>query len=65
MKTEARNREHGRSTVLGKELFIGYMPMSPERVSVGEEVGGGGGGGDGSGGGGGGGSFHVDEPEAK
>ena len=28
-------QKHGRSTVLGKELFSGFM--SPERVSVGEE----------------------------
>ena len=33
----SRNRKHDRSTVLGKEMFSGYIGMSPERVSVGEE----------------------------
>ena len=36
MQTAAQNRKHGRSTVLRKEMFLAYIWMSPERVSVGE-----------------------------
>ena len=36
-ETAAQNRKHGRSTVLGKEIFLGYIWMSPDRASVGEE----------------------------
>ena len=32
-----QNRKHGMSTVLGKETFLGYIWMSPVRVSVKEE----------------------------
>ena len=34
---DEENIKHGRSTVLGKEMFLGYIWMSPERVSVGEK----------------------------
>ena len=37
MKTAAWSRKRGRSTVFGKETFLGYTSMSPERVSVREE----------------------------
>ena len=37
MKTAAQNGKHGRPRVLGKEMFLGYSWMSPERVSVREE----------------------------
>jgi len=33
---DARNRKHGRSTILEKEMFLDFW-LSPERVSVGEE----------------------------
>ena len=29
--------KHGRALVLGKEIFLGYTEMNPERVSVGKE----------------------------
>ena len=31
IKTSARNRRHGRSTILGKEMLLDYIWMSPER----------------------------------
>ena len=34
MKTAAQNRKHGRCTVWGKEMFLGYTWVSPERVSL-------------------------------
>ena len=37
MKTAALNRKHGRSTVLGKEIFLGYISISPKRVPFGDE----------------------------
>ena len=37
MKTAAQNGKHGRSIVLGKEMFSGYTSTSPERVSVRKE----------------------------
>ena len=37
MKTVTQSRKHGRSIVLGKEMFSGYTSTSPERVSVREE----------------------------
>ena len=37
MKTAARNGKHSRSIVLGKEMFLGYISLSPEGVSVEEE----------------------------
>ena len=37
MKTAARNRNRCRSIVLGKEMFLGYTSVTPERVSVGDE----------------------------
>ena len=36
-ETAAQNREHGRSTVLGKEMFLRDIWTSPGRVSVREE----------------------------
>ena len=36
-KTATWNRKHGRSTGSGKEMFLGYISKSPERVSVREE----------------------------
>ena len=38
MKSAALNRKPGRCTVLGKELFLGSIQISPARISVGEEV---------------------------
>ena len=37
LKTAAPNRKYGRSTALGREVFSGYIWMSPERVSVGDD----------------------------
>ena len=39
MEQKTRNRKHGRFTIFyGKEMFLDYISMSPERVSVGEEA---------------------------
>ena len=37
MDKDTQNRKHSRSTILGKEMFLDLIWMSPERVSAGEE----------------------------
>ena len=37
-KNSSAERKQGRSTVSGKEMFLGYIWMSPDRGSVGEEA---------------------------